>query len=207
MLDLGWSELMMIAVITVIVVGPKELPRVLRTVTKAIRKLRSMAGEFQSSIDDMAREAELDEITTKLNKQGGLDSAVGDWVDPTGEVGETIRDLKSDMNKEKDRLSDSTKEVQSAAGTAQSASIAPGNSVVPPADPIAANKPAEPTAKKAAAKKAAAKKAVAKKAGAKKSAAKKSAAKKSAAKKATAKKAVARKTAGKAAPAKPDSTA
>ena len=60
---------MMVAVVTVIVVGPKELPRVLRTVNQTVRKVRKMAGEFQSSIDEMAREAELDDLQKKLRDQ------------------------------------------------------------------------------------------------------------------------------------------
>ena len=57
MLDVGWQELFLIAVITIIVVGPKEIPRVLRTVTLWVRKVKDMAREFQTSIDDIAREA------------------------------------------------------------------------------------------------------------------------------------------------------
>ena len=52
--------------VTVIVVGPKEIPRVLRTVTSAMRKIRGMAREFQSSIDELAREAELDDLKKSI---------------------------------------------------------------------------------------------------------------------------------------------
>ena len=53
---------MLVAVITVLVVGPKELPRVLRTVTYWVRKVRGLAGEFQKTMEDMAREADLEDI-------------------------------------------------------------------------------------------------------------------------------------------------
>ena len=66
MFDIGWPELMVIAVITVLVVGPKELPRVLRSFTMLIRRLREIASEFQSGLDDLAREAELEEIQKEL---------------------------------------------------------------------------------------------------------------------------------------------
>ncbi len=66
MFDIGWPELMLIAVITVLVVGPKELPRVLRNFTMWIRRLREIASDFQSGLDDLAREAELEEIQKDL---------------------------------------------------------------------------------------------------------------------------------------------
>lgn len=53
---------MLIAVITVLVLGPKELPRVLRTVTRMVRKLRNLSAEFQSTMNDLAREADLDDM-------------------------------------------------------------------------------------------------------------------------------------------------
>ena len=66
MFDVGWPELMLIAIITVLVVGPKELPRVLRTFTMWIRRLREIASEFHSGLDDLARDAELEEIQKEL---------------------------------------------------------------------------------------------------------------------------------------------
>ena len=57
--------------VDVIVVGPKEIPRVLRTVTGAMRKIRGMAREFQSSIDDLAREAELDDLLARAHGNSG----------------------------------------------------------------------------------------------------------------------------------------
>lgn len=66
MFDLGWSELLLIAAVALIVVGPKDLPQAIRTVTQVIRKLRGMAREFQSGLDDLAREAGVDEIKKDL---------------------------------------------------------------------------------------------------------------------------------------------
>lgn len=68
MLDIGWPELLLVAVITVVVVGPKELPRVLRAVMFWVRRAQSLAREFQSSMNDLAREADLDDIKKDLNK-------------------------------------------------------------------------------------------------------------------------------------------
>ena len=93
MLDIGWTELLAIAVVTIVIVGPKDLPKVLRTVGKWTAKARSITREFQNSLDDMARETELDEIkkeieSTTYNNIGNL----GDIVDPTG-TSERVFDL------------------------------------------------------------------------------------------------------------------
>jgi len=61
MFDIGWSEMAVIALIALVVIGPKELPNAMRIVAKWARKARSLAREFQSGVDDMIREADLDD--------------------------------------------------------------------------------------------------------------------------------------------------
>lgn len=97
MLDLGWSELMVVAVIALIVVGPKELPRVLRAVTQAISKVKGLAREFQSGLDEMAREAELTDLKKSVQdvSRGNLNQALEDTVDPTGDVKKSLDEMKS----------------------------------------------------------------------------------------------------------------
>ena len=68
MFDIAWSELALIAAVALIVIGPKDLPRVMRTVGQWVRKARGMAAEFQRNLDDMMREAELDEIRREVEK-------------------------------------------------------------------------------------------------------------------------------------------
>ncbi len=90
MLGVGWPELMVVAVVTVLVVGPKELPRVLRTFTMYVRKAQGLAREFTSGMEDLARQADLDDLTkeaTSLQNLSqkqfeGLDSA----LDPNNTV-------------------------------------------------------------------------------------------------------------------------
>lgn len=65
MFDVGYSELLLIAIVTLLVVGPKELPNLLRTIGKWTGKARAMARHFRSGFDTMIREAEIDE----MNKQ------------------------------------------------------------------------------------------------------------------------------------------
>ncbi|MGF1445018.1 MAG: Sec-independent protein translocase protein TatB [Pikeienuella sp.] len=62
MLDIGWQELIVIGIIALLVVGPKELPGLLRTVGRWVGKARGMAREFQRSWEDAAREADLEEL-------------------------------------------------------------------------------------------------------------------------------------------------
>lgn len=60
MFDIGWSELLLTGIVALIVIGPKELPSVLRGIGASVGKLRRMAGEFQSQFNEALREAELD---------------------------------------------------------------------------------------------------------------------------------------------------
>ena len=62
MFDIGWSEMLVIAVVLIVVVGPSDLPRVLRSFGKYAGQLRRMAGDFQRQVNDAMREAELDDV-------------------------------------------------------------------------------------------------------------------------------------------------
>ena len=67
MFDIGWPELMLIMVIALVVIGPKDLPAAIRTVTTILRKVRGMASEFQSGLDEIAREAGVDEVKRSID--------------------------------------------------------------------------------------------------------------------------------------------
>jgi len=96
MFDIGWTEMLTIAVVLIVVVGPKDLPKVLRLVGRWTAKARQMASEFQNSLQDMAREAELDEVQREIKKIADTDvkTILKDTVDPTGEM---AKDMKVDM--------------------------------------------------------------------------------------------------------------
>ena len=148
MLDLGWSELLMIAMITVIVVGPRELPRVLRTVTQGMKKLRSIAGEFQSGIEDMAREADLQDLKKNL-ETGNLENTIADTVDPTGEMKSALDETKRDLDSQKNSLNEASKSVEDSAKDAMKPDEKPASSGGPlpgTAGPGIQAKPAEPSA-------------------------------------------------------------
>lgn len=114
MLDIGWQELFVIAVITIIVVGPKEIPRVLRTVTLWLRKIKDMARDFQSSIDDIAREAELDDIKKQLAAAEDFDieQEVQKTIDPTGEMTNTIQDMAEPIDDVKSLTEETAKSAE-----------------------------------------------------------------------------------------------
>ena len=93
LLDIGWPELMLIGVIALVVIGPKDLPRALRIAGFWVRKARTLSREFQSSVDQMIREAELEEVREELKKatEFDLEKEVRSTVDPTGELAESIK--------------------------------------------------------------------------------------------------------------------
>ncbi|MGK7869415.1 Sec-independent protein translocase protein TatB [Falsiroseomonas sp. E2-1-a20] len=67
MLGLDWTELALIAVVAVVVIGPKDLPDAVRSIAKGIQKLRRMAGEFQGQVDEVVREAKLEDVRNQIN--------------------------------------------------------------------------------------------------------------------------------------------
>ena len=67
MFDIGWSELLLIAVVAIVCIGPKDLPIVLRTLGKMARKARGLAREFQASVEEVIRETELSEARKEID--------------------------------------------------------------------------------------------------------------------------------------------
>jgi len=90
---LDWNELLLIGAAALIFIGPKELPGALRTMGKFVAKARGMARDFQTNVDDMVREAELDEVKKQVQKlgDGGLERLVQDTVDPTGQIEKALQ--------------------------------------------------------------------------------------------------------------------
>ncbi len=92
MFDIGWQELFIIALLGIIVVGPKDLPRAIRTVTGWLRRARAMAREFQNGLDDVVREAELEDIKKEMDQASEFDiaKAIENNVDPDGEIAKDL---------------------------------------------------------------------------------------------------------------------
>jgi sec-independent protein translocase protein TatB len=94
MFDFAWSELAVIAVVALVVIGPKDLPRVMRTVGLWVGKARTIAREFQSSLDQMMREAELDEMRKQVEQATNINVAheIERTIDPAGELEKNLEE-------------------------------------------------------------------------------------------------------------------
>jgi len=92
MFDLSWSEILVIGTAAIIFIGPKELPGALRTAGQWMAKARSLAREFQNSVDDMIRESELEKIKSEVDKLGSTDLQrhIESTVDPEGEINKAL---------------------------------------------------------------------------------------------------------------------
>jgi sec-independent protein translocase protein TatB len=66
MFDLSWSHILIVLIVALVVIGPKDLPRTARIVGRWVGKARAMAAEFRKSFDEMARQSELDELRSEL---------------------------------------------------------------------------------------------------------------------------------------------
>ena len=98
MFDIGWSEMAVIALLLLLVIVPRELPTMMRTVGRYVRKARMLTRDFQHSLDEMAREAELDEAkkTIQSAKSMNLERSFEETLDPEGEVKAEARALDAE---------------------------------------------------------------------------------------------------------------
>lgn len=93
---IGGSELVLIAIVALIIVGPKDLPKLLRQLGRFVAKMRSMADEFRASFDDMARQSELDDLRKEVE---ALRS--GKSVSPIiNDIREDMRRIETDINQQ-----------------------------------------------------------------------------------------------------------
>lgn len=88
MFDFAWSELMVIGAVALVVIGPKDLPKALKTAGIIVRRARGMAREFQNSVEDMIREAELEDVRKSVQDAArfDLDKQIQNTIDPEGQL-------------------------------------------------------------------------------------------------------------------------
>jgi len=149
--DVGWSELLVIGVVAVLVVGPKDLPKMLRTFGKTMTQLRRMAGDFQRQFDEAVKEADLDDVRKSVT--GGsafkpLEDARKSMQSFQKSVGDQVRGIENDV-----------KAAPAVAKPAEPQILPPAQVVPPPpapapvAEAAAATAVAKPAARKPAAAK------------------------------------------------------
>ena len=92
MFDIGWTELLVIAVVAIVVIGPKDLPRVMRTVGQWAGKLKRMSREFQGQFNEALREAELEDVRKDVEAiSKGLKEDVAKASQSVNSIGDDIK--------------------------------------------------------------------------------------------------------------------
>jgi sec-independent protein translocase protein TatB len=89
MFGIDSPELLVIAIVALVVIGPKELPNMLRSWGKWMAQMRGMASEFRGHVDEMVRQSELDEVKKQLESTSGLDLQS---LDPTKQIKSAIQE-------------------------------------------------------------------------------------------------------------------
>lgn len=96
----GLSELLLLGIVALIVVGPKDLPLMMRKIGQWVGQAKRMANEFKGAFDDMARQAELDELRAEietLKKDNELEKALSDFKDAEKDINASVMsETKSD---------------------------------------------------------------------------------------------------------------
>jgi sec-independent protein translocase protein TatB len=92
MFDIGWQELLVIGVVALVVIGPKDMPTAIRAVSRWAAKARALAREFQQGIDEVVREADLQDVRKQIQSLESTDakSEIAKVVDPTGELAKDL---------------------------------------------------------------------------------------------------------------------
>lgn len=110
MFDLGWSEFLIIGFVLMMVVGPKDLPKVMRTFSKLTGQARSMAREFTSSLEEASKDGDMKEVKKFVTdlKSGNLEDMATIIDDDTKKELENIKSSAS-----VDTISEDVKEIQS----------------------------------------------------------------------------------------------
>ena len=102
MLDIGWTEILVITVIALFVVGPKDIPKALKTVGIWVGKLKSLSREFQNTVEDAVRDSELDEVKKQIESaKTDFTKGMTETIDSEGELTEMLRGVDVKEEKEK----------------------------------------------------------------------------------------------------------
>jgi sec-independent protein translocase protein TatB len=136
MFDISWTEFLLIGVVALVVIGPKELPGVMRTMGQWTRKVRGMAGEFQNQFQEAMREAEMADLKKQVDDMA---SDIKNY-DPLKEVRTDVETMGKDI--EKSFVTDGETKTVTQQATEPQSSEQPSSALPPAADV----QPAEPQA-------------------------------------------------------------
>ena len=124
MFDISWSEFLLIGIVALIVIGPKELPAVMRTLGQWTRKVRGMASEFQNQFQEAMREAEMADLKKQVDDMA---HDVTD-IDPLKGVREDIENVGSDVQRS---LSGSTEQSSTEQSSTEQTAALPAGETEP----------------------------------------------------------------------------
>ena len=134
MFDLAWSEIALIGVVALVVIGPKDLPEAIRGLARGVQKLRRMASEFQGQADELVREANLEEVRSSINEIRNFN--IRDTLEKAVDTDGTIRKTFTEDPLKTDYTAPYTSPAASdaaAGGTGTVAAPPPAPAFVPPA--------------------------------------------------------------------------
>jgi sec-independent protein translocase protein TatB len=100
MFDISWSEFLVIGVVALVVIGPKELPGVLRTIGQYTRKVRKMATEFQNQFQEAMREAEMADLKKEVDTMASDIKNYDPLKDVRSDVEAMGKDIESSLKAE-----------------------------------------------------------------------------------------------------------
>lgn len=145
--DIGGTELLVIAAVALIVVGPKDLPLLLRKLGQFVGRMRGMASEFRASFDEMARQSELDDLRREVQAL-----RTGQYASPLQDAADAAKDVHVDQvfaDIDASLSSGSTQMHPYAGGQIHNPALSSDNTIAPPAVEIV-EKPKRAPRKKAA---------------------------------------------------------
>src|SRR5258705_916327 len=97
MFDIGWGELLVIGVVALVAIGPKELPTVLRTLGQWMGKLRRMASEFQGQFQEAMREAEMSDLKKQVDEMASQAKSYANF-DPVSDVRKELESTQHEIH-------------------------------------------------------------------------------------------------------------
>jgi sec-independent protein translocase protein TatB len=118
MFDISWTEFLLIAIVALVFIGPKELPAVLRTIGQYTRKIRGMAAEFQSQFQEAMREAEMADLKKQVD-----DIAQGFKQDITSY--DPLKDVRADVEAAQQQIKSSIEQPAATGTSAEAAEASP----------------------------------------------------------------------------------